>query len=243
MTTLATSALNIAKQLGRVDAAGTTIVDLGDEIKEEIRNTIRHFNRRPWHLTETRLIEFDTVAGQVWYNEGLISTGAATTEALTVLASNVIVVDTAASTSVDFIDLVHIDYIRETSSSLDDGLREFKYRDFERLFEGSALGGVPYAFTRYGGQIGIYPTPQAAHTIQMSATIKGAVPAADTGTSVWFTRANELIEASAAGRVCVKHLRDNERANAFAAIAAPLERELHQEYVRNSATGRIKPHD
>lgn len=240
MTTLSTVALNVAKMLGRVDSSGATITDLGAEIKDEIRNTIRHYNRKPWHLTETRQIQFSTALGTIWYDEGQTTQSAAGGSGASVLSGNAIIL--SLTDAISFSDLIEVDYIRETSSSLNDQLRLMPYREFERFFEGGAVGGVPYAYTRYGGSLGIYPTPQAVYTIQLSGKVKGTAPTTDAGGSVWFDEAQELIETATAGRVCLKYTQDSQRAAEFGAIAAPLEDALHAEFVRKSSTGRIRAH-
>lgn len=216
MSTLAIIALECAVKLGRASADGQTIIDLSDEIKTEVRNAIRHYNRAPWHFTETRDLSFSTVTGQTWYNS----------------ASD-------GSSTLNFSDLLKIDYIREEASSLDQGLCEKPYRAFQQIQEGSTAGGPPIFYARYGDELGLYPTPDQAYLIRLSGQFKASVPNADGDSSVWFTEIPELIVASACGRVCLAHLRDRERAMDFAAIASPLEDALHAEWVRKARTGRL----
>lgn len=227
--TLASVALRCAKQLGRVDGSGTTITDLETEIKEEIGEAITFLNRQQWHLTEVRKVTLTTVASQEWYSTVDLTTGAGDQ-------------DLTGRTTVDVNSVLDIDYIRETTSSLRDGLLMLRYRDFERLQEGSAIGGVPTGYTLYAGQIGIYPIPDQAYALEFSASIKPVIPTLDTDTSVWFDQARELVEAGACKRVCIKYLRDRERALEFAAVEEAAMSQLHREFVSKAATGKIRPH-
>lgn len=221
MANLASVALTVAKMVGRADATGATILDLEDEIKDEIINAIKFYNRKPLHLLETRAGTLTTVAAQTWYTE----------------------VDTTTTISVNSILDIH--YMRENpgASGLNEPMREIAYNRFEQLQEGSTSSGQPEYFTRYAGSIGIWPTPGAVHTLYWSGLVKPIVPSADSDESVWFDEANELIECAAARRVCSKWLRDPERAAIYTAEEQNIYRQLRGEYVSKSTTGRIKPHE
>ncbi len=244
MTTLNDIALTVATQLGRVNASATAITDLEAEIKAEIRNAVRFYNRKPMHFTEMRGGTLTTEAGVTWYSEVTAGTSARNDDNL------VITVDDMAST-LDYAEPLHTDqivkfhYMRENpgASGLNEPLSQIPYANFERMFEGSAPQGQPQYFTRYAGEIGIWPTPAAAHTLYWSAIVKPGVPSADTDESVWFFHANELIEAAAARRVCSKYLRDHERAQYYAADEMAAFNALQGEHINKSSTGRLKSHD
>lgn len=227
MPTLADVALSVATQLGRSNAAGTAIIALEDEIKAEIGETIRYYNRRPWHLLETRMLRLFTVAGQVWYD--VVYPDQSEGEE-----------DNTGRATVPVSDLVSVDYMRETASSITDGLHEFRYREFEQLYEGSVEGGFPYAYARYAGRIGIYPEPDQVYTIEISAITKPQIPSADTDESVWFDAAREMIEAGACARMLLKYLRDPARAAEYAQIENGAAAMLQSEHVRKTSTGRLK---
>ena len=127
--TLATSALKLAKRLGRADASGTSIVDLETEIKEEIGNAIGYYNRKPYALTEFRGIVLTTVASQEWYSTVDMTSGDGD-------QSN-------TRSSLDTKEILKITYMRENpgSSGLNEPLYRLSYPDFERLFEGSIPSG------------------------------------------------------------------------------------------------------
>lgn len=229
MATLADTALIVATQLGRVDAGGTTITDLEPQIKEEIRNTIRFYNRKPMHLTELRNGEILTVANQTWYSEASI-VDAAGDQPL------------AGRTTLDVEDIIDIHYMRENpgATGLNEPLSEIPYPVFERLFEGSVPFGQPEYFTRYAGQIGIWPTPSGVNNLYWSGIVRPTVPQADGDTSVWIDQANEMIEAGAARRVCSKYLRNMQWANDFAQIEVLQLQNLEGEQVRKTSSGRLR---
>lgn len=244
MTTLADIALTVATQLGRVDANATQILDLENEIKAEIKNAVRFYNRKPSHLTEVRGGTLTTEAGTTWYST--VQSGVSYRHD----SSLVVTIDSMASTldvdeyiSTD--QIVKFHYMRENpgASGLNEPLSMVPYTHFERMFEGSTPQGQPEYFTVYAGKVGIWPTPNAAHTLYWSGIVKPGVPIEDTDESVWFFNANELIEAATARRVCSKYLRDPERAQMFAADEMAAWNALQAEHVNKSSTGRLKSHD
>ena len=229
--TLATEALTCAKQLLRATADGTAIADLEDEIKESLQETIRYYNRKPYALTEVRAIELTTAASTTWYSS-VDLTGAGGDQ------------DFTGRTAVDTKDILGIKYARENpgASGLNEPLGRLSYTDFERMFEGSTPGGTPTYWTYYGGEIGIWPTPDDAYTLYFSATVKPVVPTSDDDTSVWFDEAGEMIRAGACKRVCLNYLRDTERAAMFAGTEESERQGLEMEYLLKSSSGKIKAH-
>ena len=235
--TLQLSALNIANQLGRTNADGTLILDLEDPIKAEIRNAIRHYNRMPSHLTEVRggilntlLPTDDEPLRGIWY-------------------STVDVVDDTHGfqsigdrQTIDVEDIITIHYMRENPglSGLNEPLDQISYEHFERLFEGSVPQGQPELYTKYAGQIGIWPTPAAEYPLYWSGVVRPQVPVADDDDSVWFRNQRELIENAAAARVCAKYLRNTEWANTFKALEQEEYDVFQTEYAQQSGTSRIK---
>lgn len=230
--TLATSALEAAIQLGRATADGTAILDLEAQIKAQIGETIRYYNRKPYALSEVRGYTLTTVAAQTWYSTIDVSTGAGDQAV-------------AGRTAVDTKDILSIDYMRENpgSSGFNERLTRKDYKEFERLFEGSTPSGPPTYWTYYAGQIGIWPTPDAAYTIYGAGLVKAVVPTSDSDTSVWLDEAEEMILAGACKRVCLKYLRNAERAKEFAVVEIDAEGRLQGEYVQKSSTRKLKVHD
>lgn len=230
--TLATVALSCAKQLGRVNSDGTAITDLETEIKEQIQETIRFYNRKPYHLTEFRGFTLTTAASTIWYSSVDLTTGDGDQ-------------DKTGRTTVDTNQILNIRYSRENpgSSGLNEPLTRIDYQYFERLQEGSTPQGTPTYYTFYAGQIGIWPTPDAAYELYFSGHVKPVVPTSDGANSVWFDEANEMIEAGALKRVCLKYLRDKMRAADFEPIEASAANAMAREHLLKSSTGKLRAHD
>jgi hypothetical protein len=226
--TLATTALKCAKMLGRVNAAGTAITDLETEIKEEIADTIRHYNRKPYALTEFRGAVITTAASTTWYSTVDLTGGDGDQ-------------DKTGRSAVDVNDVLSLTYMRDDSNEWP--MSFLPYRDFEPLFEGSTPEGGPTKYTIYAGQVGLWPTPDAAYSIYFSAKIKAPVPANDSDTSVWLTQCEEMIAAGACKRVCLKYLRDHERASTFAIMENDAKNDLELETVLKSSSRKLKVYD
>jgi hypothetical protein len=251
MSTLAEIALDCAKMLGRANADGSAILDLESEIKGEIARTVEDYNRKPWHLTEVLDLGLTTVADQTWYAQ-IDETGSlgaeldAQTDNATQFvrtATNQLVLAEAVAFPVDASRILKIDYMRDNTNAIYHDITHIDFSQFQRMQRGTTLGGPPIYYTRYAERIGLYPTPNGVFNITMSATVKPAVPVADTDKSVWFDKGRELVTASACGRVCLKYLRDPDRAAEFGAIAGPIENNMQAEFARKRATGRLVPHD
>lgn len=232
MTTLADIALVVAKQLGRANVAGTAILDLETEIKAEITNAVKQYNRKPMHLTEFRGGTLTTAAGVDWYSTVDLTAGDGDQ-------------DNTGRSAVDVNDIIKLHYVRENpgGSGLNERMTPISYEHFERLNEGSTPQGQPEFYTLYAGQIGIWPTPSGVSTLYWSGIVKPVIPTADSDESVWFDQANELIEAATARRVNANYIRDTERMTIYAASEASALRDLENEYVRKTSTGRLKAHD
>ena len=225
--TLADIALDCAKFLGRVDASGTQILDLEDEIKAEIAETVRYYNREKWALTEFRGMVLTTSTGVAWYSSVDLTSGSGDQSG-------------AGRTAVDVNTILSIDYARMDVNDLDYDLKRLRISEFEAMFEGNTPSLYPNYYTIYAGQIGLYPVPDAAYTIYINGHVKPVVPVNDPDTSVWFDQAKELIETGACKRVCLKYLRQADRAAEFAALEDVARRQLMGEHMRRSGTGKLK---
>jgi hypothetical protein len=228
MTDLAAVALNCARQLGRASADGLSIIANEADIKREIGETVRFYNRQPNALTEYKDMTLTTVADTTWYSALDMTTGSGDQ-------------DSSSRSTLDVNDIIRIRYI--------EGPPVFNYRidyrefaDFQDWLQGTGSSGYPTNYTMYAGQIGLYPTPNDAYSITVAADVKPVVPTEDSDESVWFDRAKEMIEAGACARVCLKYLRDTERARDFAVIEEAARSQFHSEEVRKKSSGRLKAH-
>lgn len=216
--TLATMATTIAGELVRSD--------LDTEIKAEIANVIRHLNNQPFAFTELRDGSLTTVNGTDFYSTVDFSGASGPHTG-------------SATTSVQ--DIVDIDWMSVNDSGQKWQVDRISYREFERLREGVSTSTIPSDYTMYGGQIGFWPTPGAAYTVNISARVKPAVPTGDSDGSIWFERAGELVRDMAAERVLRKHIRDDAGAVARSVGARELMASLKFEAAKQRSTGRVTP--
>lgn len=202
--------------------------DLGTEIRQEIRLACKRYERELWYLNEVRGAVLQCAPSVVWYDVVDLTSANGYT----------------AATNVSTQRILTIDYMRriQTVTGLDEPMTEIEYSRFERLQEGSNTDGAPTYFTRYAGQLGIWPAPPSAEQMYFSGKFKPTVPSADIEASVWFAEAQELIEAAATAAVHGNFTKDFEeearcRQREIVQIAA-----LRGEGARKGATGRLRAH-
>lgn len=200
--------------------------DLNPQIETEIKLAITRYNRRVTWLHEVRNATLTTVVSQIWYPTIDISAGDA-------------VQDVAARTAVSVQDVQRVDYMR--TPDFDDMMR-LDYFQFEELFDTSGTVGSPTYYTVYAGRIGIWPAPSDVGTYYLSVLVKPVVPVATTDESVWFDKAQDLIENAAAGAICRKFLSDGERAAAFQAYETEAWNEIVRESGLKRGSGKLTVH-
>lgn len=222
MTTLGNAAAVVLDMLSRTEA------DAGAQVRREIANAIRRYNRVKTHLTETRDAELTTVIGQTWYP--------------TISLANSTGEGGRTDASVSVADVLDVQYMRReiSGSGYREMVKRLHYTDFERNLEGPDAGGDPLYFTVHAGGIGLWPVPSAVQTLGLSIHVKPTVPSADGDTSAWLTVANELIECAAAKALASKYLQDYEKAAIFSTEEARHWNDFHAEFVRKGATGRLR---
>ena len=219
MTTFLDVRDRVADQLARSD--------LSAQIDREIQLSIIRYNRRVTWLHEVRAVTLTSVAAQAWYATVNVSTGAGPQAVV-------------GRTAVDVSDIQSVRYMRTADY---DDLKQVHYSDFERFFDTTGSAGRTSYFTLYAGQIGLWPVPAGVETFTMSVVCKPVVPSSASDTSVWFDRAQELIENAAASAICRKFLSDGERAQAFKVFEDAAWDELLAESNQKAATGRIRSCD
>ena len=226
MATLTTVRANVADLLrGRTD--------LNSQIDQEIQNAIRHYSRRANWINERRGGTISTVIGTTWYTSIDLTTGGGIEGSPTGTAP------TATASVKDLLKLIHF---KLEQGAIDWPLTRVSYDEFERLVEGNAVQGIPDYYTVFAGQVGLWPTPSAVFSLYISAFWKPTVPTGDAHESVWFDEHLELIENSAARRVCFKWLHDKELGAVFAVLEKEQEDLLLAEGAARTTTGKLKSH-
>jgi len=221
VTTLGDIAGNVADQLARSD--------LDAQIKREIALVIKRYQREVTWLHEVHDAELTTAAGVIWY------------DSLSLAGSHGYADYTSGDTALSTERLLAVRYMRTLDGTLEDQLYYLPIQTFLYWHENSVQGGEITHYTLYGGQLGIWPTPNNAQTIKVTGIFQPTVPSADSDASVWFDEAQELVEAATAARVARKYLQDYERARDFEQIEAVQISALRSEGTRRMASGRIRP--
>lgn len=203
--------------------------DLNTQIKAEVQQTIKHYECKPWAFTEHLDATLTTVAGDAYYEtvdatagEGLVTFSAAV----------------AVERIVSIADVV----IDRGPDQHNAPLAQWRFTDIKSAVESTSSQGEPYHWARYAGRLILYPVPDAVYTIRLSGVFMPPIPAEDSDTSVWFDRAQELIEMGALLRVASKYrvLDDGETVK-FAGLVQSAEAALRGESNMQRRTGRIKP--
>lgn len=78
-----------------------------------------------------------------------------------------------------------------TIPALDIVLNECTLADFDDY----TLSGVPWAYAYYNDALRLYPTPDAAYTLQITGLAQVDAPTDDADTSIWTDEAQDLIVA------------------------------------------------
>lgn len=172
MSTLADMQASIATEIFRDD--------LGPSIATEIARAIRFYQRTRFWFNETRLLTFNTVAGQEFYGAG-------------------------AEPRIP--NLLQIDYVQATQNSRP-MMMTMASAEVLDLWAGTPSSGPPSQWAYFEGQLRVYPTPNQAYPIRVACLYRLDVPAASDATSPWVNDAEELIRSRAKRNLYLHSLGD-----------------------------------
>lgn len=160
--------------------------DLTSQIAYAITDAIAAYEDERFHFNESRALTFSTVASQEFYSS----------------------TDNANIGKVQKIDYVKV-YIGNQAYDL----RYERPADMESLSVSGTQIGTPWAYTWYGNQIRLYPTPDQVYTVRIGAAYKVAAPATDgEADNPWMTHAERLIRSRAKLELALHVLKDTELA-------------------------------
>lgn len=218
--TLATITATVAGMLVRTD--------LDAEIKHEIRAAVAHYARRGGDYLQRGEGTITTTADVQWYATADFSSSFGA--------------ETSPSATLSIRDIILLEYIKVTpgSSGFSDPITRIDFSEFEFLSDGADTGQFPEFYTIHAERIGFWPIPAQEMTIELAAMIRPAPVTTDGGTTPFFDRFNELIELSAARRVCQKYIKDYEKAGAYQALEVDVWEGVAKDMIRRIGSGRIK---
>jgi hypothetical protein len=187
--------------------------DLADQIRREILSAIAHFQRESFYFTEARSLAFSTAAGREFYG---------------------------GDDEDDIPSLPAIDTVTLLDGTRRKALVRRSYDALEALSAESGARGEPEYFAYYGRQIRLYPVPDAAYALLVSADQRAPAPSAATDTNAWMTEAEELIRCRAKWGLAVNVIRDPELRDEMAFSVREAHSALRAETRRRSSSGRLR---
>lgn len=160
--------------------------DLTSQIAYAITDAVDAYADERFHFNESRALTFVTVADQEFYS---------------------------SSDDADIGKIQKIDYVVVYVGTQAHQLEYERPEDMEIDSTGTDGTGQPWAYTWYGDQIRLYPTPDAVYTVRIGASYKVAAPASDgEASNPWMTHAERLIRSRAKAELALHVLKDIELA-------------------------------
>lgn len=145
----------------------------------------------------------------------------------------------ATYTSADIAGLVEIDRVRLVVGSQRYTLDPMNDDERDRLNDGTAPQGQPYAYSRYGDTISFYPKPPVNYTVEIDG-VGGAIPLAlDADSNIWTTTGERYVRALAKRNVLVDVIHNDEAAQTQDALAKRYRDEFFSQTHARTATGSM----
>jgi hypothetical protein len=141
----------------------------------------------------------------------------------------------------EYSGLVQLDSLRITVNSQLNQLDPISFEEMELLHDGNPETGEPFKFSRWGGRVQLYPTPDDVYTLTWSGLFEEAALSVSADTNDWMTHGELVIRHTARMTILRDYLRDMEGAQLCIpgiemAIVA-----LDREHMRRSVTRNIRP--
>jgi hypothetical protein len=200
--------------------------DLTTAISEAVADAIQFYQSERFWFSESRTVEFTTVASQMEYSSSD---------------------DSEIPT---FISIDHAWIIRSGDQVWE--LKRITIGEWEQLADGSASSGEPYFYAYFNDKIYLYPDPNDAYTIRLTGH-QGMIDGADAGASFgigapesadpnpYMRNAFELLRAHAKQSVYLHKLRDFETAASMAPAIHRALSALRRETGARAGKGCIVP--
>jgi hypothetical protein len=121
---------------------------------------------------------------------------------------------TSAYVSTDLSNLIEIDRLVLITGSQRRTLREMSDDELDRLNDGTPPQGEPYAYSRYGDELRVYPVPTQSYTVLIDGLTKGAALNSDSDTNIWTdsSKGERYIRALAKRQLYADVIRDTDKA-------------------------------
>lgn len=188
--------------------------DLSSQISLSVQSAIKFYEYECFWFNESRSITFDTVADQEFYDDG----------------------------DSEYIpNLLMIHAVTVTVNSQRYKVEPRTYQTLEEWAVNTSTTGEPTDYAYYAQQLRLFPIPDAAYTVRISARIRFQELSADGDTNAWMTDAEELIRARAKADVFETALFDTVNSDRMRGYEAQSLMRLRAETGRRLGTGVIVP--
>ncbi len=146
---------------------------------------------------------------------------------------------TARYVGEDIAELVEIDRLKLVVGSQTYTLRAMNDSELDRFNDGTAPQGQPYAFSRYGDQLRLYPTQQQNYTVLIDGITHGTALDADDDSNIWTTTGERYIRALAKRNLLIDVIQDSDRAQVQDGLAQRYREEFQAQTHARTATGEM----
>ncbi len=140
-------------------------------------------------------------------------------------------------TSDDIDTLTEIDRLALIVGSQRRTLRPMSDDEIDRWNDGTVPRGEPYSYSRYGNQLRLYPTPNAAYTVSIDGVTNGAILENDLDGNVWTNEGERYVRTLAKRNLLAEVIRDFDEAQKLDALAVRFRDELLSQTHDRTATG------
>lgn len=148
-------------------------------------------------------------------------------------------VSAALSVSPDLANLIEIDRLALVVDGQRRTLRPMNDDELDRLNDGTPPQGEPYAYSRFGDQLTLYPTPQRSYTVLIDGLTAGSALYNDADANIWTTEGERLIRALAKREVLAHVIKNDAAAQVQDALAVRYRQELEAQTHARTATGEM----
>lgn len=141
----------------------------------------------------------------------------------------------------DIANLLEIDRLILMVSGQRRTLRPMSDDELDRLNDGTAPQGEPYAYSRYGDQLRFYPVPTQNYTVYIDGLTKGSTLNSDVDSNIWtdVARGERYIRALAKRQILADVIRKPDAAMVQDNLAVRYREELWDQTHSRTATNEM----
>ncbi len=152
-----------------------------------------------------------------------------------------LVAGSSTYSSADIANLIEIDRIALIVGSQRRTIRPMSDDEVDRLSDGTAPSGEPYAYSRYGDTIRFYPTPRQSYTVAIDGLYKGVTLNGDSDSNIWTdaSMGERYVRALAKRDVLAHVIKDEAQAMVQDGFATRYRNEMQQQTHVRGAVGEM----